>query len=70
MLFINTRPDSRAAELTEALQNKGYQVESLPLLELVAQPFSDSLFQLYQQLVEAQAIVAVSLLRLMWACRT
>ncbi|MEQ1107736.1 uroporphyrinogen-III synthase [Acinetobacter seifertii] len=60
MLFINTRPDSRAAELTEALQNKGYQVESLPLLELVAQPFSDSLFQLYQQLVEAQAIVAVS----------
>ena len=31
MLFINTRPDSRAAELTEALQNEGYQVESLPL---------------------------------------
>ena len=60
MLFINTRPDSRAAELTEALQNKGYQVESLPLLELVAQPFSDSLFQLYQQLTDAQAIVVVS----------
>ncbi|MFI8010214.1 uroporphyrinogen-III synthase [Acinetobacter sp. ABJ_C4_1] len=60
MLFINTRPDSRAAELTEALQNKGYQVESLPLLELVAQPFSESLFQLYQQLVGAQAIVVVS----------
>ncbi|MFI7968940.1 hypothetical protein ACFMKD_33875, partial [Acinetobacter baumannii] len=23
MLFINTRPDTRAAELTEALQNEG-----------------------------------------------
>lgn len=41
MLFINTRPDSRAAELTHALQNKGFQVESLPLLELVAQPFQN-----------------------------
>jgi len=60
MLFINTRPDSRAAELTHALQNKGVQVESLPLLELVAQPFSESLFQLYQQLTGAQAIVVVS----------
>lgn len=60
MLFINTRPDSRAAELTEALQNKGYQVESLPLLELVAKPFSEQLLQLYQQLSKAQAIVVVS----------
>lgn len=41
MLFINTRPDSRAAELTHALQKKGFQVESLPLLELVAQPFQN-----------------------------
>ncbi len=60
MLFINTRPDTRAAELTEALQNEGYQVESLPLLELVATPFSEHLLQLYQQLVKAQAIVVVS----------
>ncbi|MGM7387901.1 uroporphyrinogen-III synthase, partial [Acinetobacter baumannii] len=60
MLVINTRPDSRAAELTHALQNKGFQVESLPLLELVAQPFSESLSQLYQQLTGAQAIVVVS----------
>jgi uroporphyrinogen-III synthase len=42
------------------LQNKGFQVESLPLLELVAQPFSESLSQLYQQLTGAQAIVVVS----------
>ncbi|MDR0071949.1 uroporphyrinogen-III synthase, partial [Acinetobacter sp. 11520] len=54
------RPDSRAAELTEALQNEGYQVESLPLLELVAKPFSEHLLQLYQQLIRAQAIVVVS----------
>lgn len=60
MLFINTRPDSRAAQLTEALQNEGYQVESLPLLELVAKPFSEHLLQLYQQLIRAQAIVVVS----------
>ena len=60
MLFINTRPDSRAAELTEVLQNEGYQVESLPLLELVAKPFSEHLLQLYQKLVKAQAIVVVS----------
>ncbi|HBU87813.1 uroporphyrinogen-III synthase [Acinetobacter oleivorans] len=60
MLFINTRPDSRAAELTDALQNEGYQVESLSLLELVAKPFSEHLLQLYQQLVKAQAIVVVS----------
>ncbi|EOQ62039.1 hypothetical protein F935_02819 [Acinetobacter calcoaceticus ANC 3811] len=60
MLFINTRPDSRATELTEVLQNKGFQVESLPLLELVAKPFFEHLLQLYQQLVKAQAIVVVS----------
>ncbi len=60
MLFINTRPDSRAAELTEVLQNEGCQVESLPLLELVAKPFFEHLLQLYQQLVKAQAIVVVS----------
>ncbi len=44
MLFINTRPDTRAAELTEALQKEGYQVESLPLLELVATPFPNTYF--------------------------
>lgn len=60
MLFINTRPEDRAASLTQALLVAGYQVESLPLLALVAEPFSDSLQTLYQQLEETQVIVVVS----------
>ena len=50
MIFINTRPASRADDLTKALNDAGYQVESLPLLELVPQPFSNELQQLYQHL--------------------
>ncbi|USA52918.1 uroporphyrinogen-III synthase [Acinetobacter sp. C32I] len=60
MLFINTRPDDRAAALTQALNEVGYQVEALPLLELVAEPFSHALQQLYLELTEVQAIVVVS----------
>ena len=60
MIFINTRPASRADDLTKALNDARYQVESLPLLELVAQPFSNELQQLYQQLSETQIIVVVS----------
>lgn len=60
MLFINTRPDDRASVLTQALNEVGYQVEALPLLELVAEPFSKALQQLYLALVETQVIVVVS----------
>ena len=60
MLFINTRPEDRASTLTQALQEVGYQVEALPLLELVAEPFLESLQQLYQQLEQVQVIVVVS----------
>ncbi|MCH7335377.1 uroporphyrinogen-III synthase [Acinetobacter sp. NIPH 2699] len=60
MLFINTRPEDRAASLTQALVAVGYQVEALPLLELVAEDFSDALQHLYQQLDETQVIVVVS----------
>jgi uroporphyrinogen-III synthase len=60
MLFINTRPDDRASVLTQALREVGYQVEALPLLELVAEPFSETLQQLYSELVETQVIVVVS----------
>lgn len=60
MRFINTRPRNRAAALTQALTDAGYQVESLPLLELVAEPFDQTLQQLYQQLTQAQVIVVVS----------
>lgn len=60
MLFINTRPQNRALTLTKALIEAGYQVEALPLLELVAEPFSKALQQLYQQLNDTQIIVVVS----------
>lgn len=60
MLFINTRPEDRADALTQALLSVGYRVEALPLLELVAEPFSDVLQHLYQQLDETQVIVVVS----------
>lgn len=60
MLFINTRPQDRASTLTEALVDAGYQVATLPLLELKAEPFSFELQQLYQQLRQTQVIVVVS----------
>ena len=60
MLFINTRPSDRASSLTQALTEAGYQVESLPLLELVAESFSEGMLQLYQQLEQVQVIVVVS----------
>lgn len=60
MLVINTRPEDRAASLTSSLLEAGYQVEALPLLELVAQAFSEELQHLYQQIVEVQVIVVVS----------
>ena len=49
MLFINTRPENRAAALNQALLGAGYAIEALPLLELVAEPFNAELQQLYQQ---------------------
>ena len=60
MLFINTRPEDRAVNLTKALLEVGHQVINLPLLELVAEPFSGHLRELYQQLEQVQVIVVVS----------
>lgn len=60
MLFINTRPQDRASQLTHALIESNYQVEELPLLELIAAPFSLELQQLYKQLHQVQIIVVVS----------
>ena len=60
MLFINTRPENRAAALNQALLGAGYAIEALPLLELVAEPFNAELQQLYQQLPVVQVIVVVS----------
>lgn len=60
MLFINTRPQDRAVRLTQQLQAAQIPVVELPLLELVAQPYSAELDSLYQQLNRAQVIVVVS----------
>ena len=60
MLFINTRPQDRAQLLTQQLQAAQIPVVELPLLELVAQPWSAELDHLYQQLRHAHVIVVVS----------
>lgn len=60
MLFLNTRPQDRAARLTQQLAVAGVDVIELALLELVEQPHSESLTDLYQQLKQAQVIVVVS----------
>ena len=60
MLFINTRPQDRAEKLSHALRMAHVPVLDLPLLELVARPWSAALFELYQQLLAAQVIVVVS----------
>lgn len=60
MLFINTRPQDRAATLTDTLQYAGIQVLEIPLLELQARAWSADLAQCYAQLLNAQVIVVVS----------
>lgn len=60
MLFINTRPYGRAQTLSQSLLQAGIEVVELPLLALAAQPFSQALKTLYQQLLDTQMIVVVS----------
>lgn len=60
MLFINTRPIERADALSHHLRLAGYDVDTLPLLELIDNPLSPSLQQLYEQLHQAQVLVVVS----------
>lgn len=60
MLFINTRPQDRAEELSHALRLAHIDVVDLPLLELLPQAWSEDLSALYRQLLDAQVIVVVS----------
>lgn len=60
MLFINTRPIDRAQALTHALEQHAVDVYALPLLELIARPWTIDLAHLYQQLAHTQVIVVVS----------
>ncbi|PNK60885.1 uroporphyrinogen-III synthase [Psychrobacter sp. FDAARGOS_221] len=64
MIFVNTRPTSRATPLTQAMQAKGLTVLSMPLLELVTIDISER-EQQYQQAFcqqpdKYQALVVVS----------
>ena len=60
MLFINTRPQARAQELSLALAQADIQVLDVPLLELEACAWSTDLQGLYQQLPKASCVVVVS----------
>lgn len=60
MKFINTRPQPRAAALTELLQQHHFPVIELPLLELTPCPYSEGLQSQFQQLLTADVIVVVS----------
>lgn len=64
MIFINTRPASRASVLSEALRNKGMTVLEMPLLELAPVDISEreSHYQqdFYQKTDKYQALVVVS----------
>lgn len=60
MLFLNTRPADRAADLTQFLQARQIDVLDLPLLELSPMPWSEDLAALYAALASVQVIVAVS----------
>lgn len=64
MIFVNTRPISRAKPLSEALQDKGMTVLQMPLLELASVDISERERQyqqnFYQQPTSYQALVVVS----------
>lgn len=60
MLFINTRPQTRAQALNQYVQQAGYQVFDYPLLELVEHSYSDEMAELYAQFEYSQVVVVVS----------
>lgn len=60
MLFINTRPNTRATELSLNIQQAGFPVLDLPLLVLEPCAWSSELQDLYQQLPRVTCIVVVS----------
>ena len=58
--IVNTRPADRATQLTTYLVQAGYQVSCLPLLELVAEPFTVELQQQLGQIQQVDIVVVVS----------
>lgn len=62
MIFINTRPRERAANLTQFLQQHAVTVQDLPLLELTEKPLTPLELQSLQRLWQSsyQAVFLVS----------
>lgn len=56
---LNTRPAERADGLNQVLQQAGYRVSQLPLLELVAEPFEAIQLQL-SEIWQVAVVVVVS----------
>jgi uroporphyrinogen-III synthase len=56
---LNTRPTERADGLNQALQQAGYRVSALPLLELVAEPL-DTIQQPLAEIRQVAVVVVVS----------
>lgn len=60
MIFINTRPPSRAKLLTEFLRSQHIDVIDLPLLELVAKPLDPNEQQALNRITHAKVVILVS----------
>lgn len=60
MIFINTRPNSRAKPLTDFLQAQSITVIELPLLELIAKPLTAAEQTALNNISQANAIILVS----------
>lgn len=60
MIFINTRPASRAKNLTQFLQNQSIKVLDLPLLELVPKPLAVTDVRALENIDQCKAIILVS----------
>lgn len=60
MIFINTRPASRAKNLTGFLQQHSVDVVDLPLLELTAKPLTVNEQQLLNRISLVNAVIMVS----------
>lgn len=60
MIFINTRPQHRAKNLSNFLQNQGFSVLDLPLLELVKCKLDDNDTQKLAKINDYKHIILVS----------
>lgn len=60
MIFINTRPETRAKNLTDFLQSQGINVLNLPLLELVSCELSEQEKSHLTQINAYQTLIFIS----------